>query len=41
MGAKALETRVEEAGLEGGGGEGDGKRWLGLECGNGPGLCPL
>lgn len=38
MGAKAMETRVEEAGLEDGGGEGDGKRWL--ECRDGQGLCP-
>lgn len=33
MGAKAMETRVEEALLEDGGGEEDGKRWLGLVCG--------
>lgn len=35
-----METRVEEAGLEDGGGEGDGKKWLGLECWDGRGLCP-
>lgn len=35
-----METRVEEAGLEDGGGEGDGKKWLGLMCWDGRGLCP-